>query len=1381
MNQNLTFLLFLLLVSNIIHGQVDFELPEKVCTNTPFNVVNKSNGASSYYWSFCVADLNSVPLGTNLGNVENKFSLPVFMDFVFDNGNYFGFVTNHSPGGLTRLDFGSSLLNNPTATYLGDFGGILPTGVGTEGIQIVKNEGRWYAIIVGGNPNQGSQPRIIKLDFGANINNPSPMATNWGNIGNMNQPIDLHLFQEDNNWYGFTVNSENNTITRFAFTSSFNNIPIGINLGNIGSLNYPTGVYTIFDKGKWFVFVVNGGPNQTTGVGSSLTRLDFGSTLLNTPTGVNLGNPGNILQHPRDITIMKSCGQIVGFAVNGRPGFNDIVRIDFKNELLNVPTLSSLGNVGQLNFPHSISKIFRAENDLFMFVTNVSNNTISRIKFAGCTNSNIPNSTQESLPPITYNFPGTYNINLTIDEGLPTQATLCKQITVIKDTIVQDFSYKQETCNPLRVQFFNSDNLVNIGWNFGDGTVITNTDNPFHVYSTSGTYPVKMWSTSSNCGNVDTLTRSIIIQVDSVNIILNQDTTLCNGTVQMRSTDAVEYCWSPTTYLSNPTISNPVATPLQDITYRLISKTLGANLVVNGSFTSGNIGFKTDYKFANSNTTEGEYWVGNSPVAWNSALSTCSDHTGSNGNMLLVNGSPTENMIVWQQTINVAPNTNYEFSTWLQALYFVNPAQLQFSINGVNLGSNLIASLPTCTWLRFFTMWNSGSSTTATISIVNRNTMVQGNDFALDDISFSQLSFKSDSVRITIEKPSVKAGNDTLVCHNSVIQLAATGAEKYSWSPAEGISDYNISNPFATITKPAQYIVTGFTPGGCQANDTINISVLASPTIMLSNDTTICDLGNKIQLKAEGGISYEWYPTLGLNNPSIPNPIASPLVTSSYNVKVTGDNTCTAIDSVTIRINRLPEVRISNDTSLCYNYSIKLKAEGGVSYQWLPSTGLDNPGIAEPTAHISTPIVYVVRVTDLNNCYSEDSVELGVLSLPDISRSNDTAVCNNRLVPLFASGGVSYKWTPVTGLSNPDSFNPVASLSESISYTITVVGSNGCSGADSVNIEIYKSPLVKVTKDTSVCTNASIELSASGASSYQWFPLNEFSNPNSPNQTISPLEESLFWVIATDNHGCDASDTVKVSIRPAAAFGLAETNIKGCAGQPIQLEAFGGDIYEWSPAIGLNDSGIRNPVAILNSGITYSLLIRESVCNEDTILNVPIEVVALGNIKITKSNDITCNTPATILSASGGNQYYWQPEESLTSSRIPNPVATPEQTTMYVVSVIGEDGCVGKDSVEVKVNLVGDFKIFQMPNAFTPNRDGLNDCFGIGKWGSVEIIYFDVFNRWGQRVFVGNSTYKCWDGRFNGVDQPSGIYIYKIRAKTICGEVERYGNISLIR
>ena len=418
--------------TNALSQTVRFTSPDTVCINTPVTINNTSTGATNYYWNFCVGNLNTAPTAINLGNISGKLSLPVFMDYIQVNGSWYGFTTQYTPGSLVRLDFGNSLLNTPTAVSLGDLGQ-LPYPYTTEGLQVVENEGRYYVIIVSGSDKVGIARKLIKVDFGSNITSTTPAVTNWGDVGTMEQPLDLFMFKDNNNWYGFVPNGESNTITRFSFTNSFNNTPAGVNMGNLGnSLAYPAGIFAINDNGFWRVFVVNGGDGQRIGTISTLVRLDFGPSLLNpSPTVVNLGNPGGMLHHPRDLTIMKMCGKIVGFAINGNPNYNDLVRMDFGTDLTSTPTLTSLGNIGNLDFPICITKLFRVNDNLYSFITNVGNNSITRLQFSGCTNSTISSSFLQNPPAVSYNTPGTYNINLTIDDGLSSQNSFCRQVVVM--------------------------------------------------------------------------------------------------------------------------------------------------------------------------------------------------------------------------------------------------------------------------------------------------------------------------------------------------------------------------------------------------------------------------------------------------------------------------------------------------------------------------------------------------------------------------------------------------------------------------------------------------------------------------------------------------------------------------------------------------------------------------------------------------------------------------------------------------------------------------------------------------------------------------------------------------------------------------------------
>lgn len=1288
-----------LLVNKVLAQTASFTAPDTVCVNTPVTFTNTSVGATSSFWNFCVANNSTIPIGTNLGNPGNYLSLPVFMDYVEDNGKYYGFVVNYNPGGLTRLDFGNSLLNTPTPVFLGNVGGLMNTNYGSEGIQVVKNEGKWYAFIVGGSPiNAGSVPRLIKIDFGTDITNVFPVATNYGNIGNLLQCIDLHMFKDGANWYGFTTNSENNTITRFDFTNSFNNTPTAVNLGNIGNLlDYPTGIYAINDNGFWRVFVTN----ARTDASSSIIRLDFGTSLLNTPIATNLGNLGGSIMRPRDFTLLRYCNQITGYVVNAG---NTITRLDF-SDLTTIPIGKDIGNIGNLNLPHSISRLFRVGSDLYSFITNVNNNTITRLQFTGCTNASIPNSNLYNPPAVTYSSPGTYNINLTIDDGLATQSTFCKQVVVLSKPSL-DFSFVQNVCNPLTVQFKNaSSSGAPYSWDFGNGSFSTLT-NPTVNYSSYNNYSVKL----KTGGCADSITKQLAVNLNLDSIITNRDTVLCkNSSLQLNALSGLSYCWSPTTGLSNSKIANPVASPTVTTTYFLNSEIVTNNLVVNGDFSQGNTGFTSSYNYAAVNVTEGQYYVGTNPNAWNPGTVACRDHTSGSGNMLLVNGAPVADVNLWQQTITVKPNTNYAFSAWLQAIYAVNPAQLQFSINGKTIGNLFSAVLPTCNWQQFYTTWNSGNTTSATISIVNKNTIVLGNDFALDDISFAELSIKGDSVTVTVvEPPIVNASKDTSICEGKTVQLSASGTAFYSWNQTLGLSDSTIANPIASPTTTTNFIVKGYNVKECFSLDTVKVVVLPRPTLSLVRNVGFCK-GDSIVLNATSdATSFQWLPNANLSNNSVYNPTANPSDTTKYIVNLTGSNGCLRTDSVTVNVWPLPSLKTLADTAICLGKSVTLNTvTNAASVTWLPLTGLSNAANISPIASPSITTQYIAKASSNNSCFAKDTVAIKVLPLPIISKSADAFICvgTSKIISASATSALFYNWLPATSLSNANVSNPVASPSSTTNYYVVVTGTNGCSQVDSVLVTVKPYPSFKLSPTNSIiCLNDSVLVSASGANYYEWLPATNVAQPTSAITYVKPSVTSSYRVALTDTL-CAVTDTFSVSFKV----------------NPL-------------PSIVLSKSGDANCI--------------------------------IGNVK---------------LSASGAVKFRWFPTETLTNATSSNPIASPTKTTSYHVKAFSSDGCIIEDSIEVKVikGLIDEG--YPVPTAFSPNNDGVNDCFGVKYWGYVTDFRLAIYNRFGEIVYTSNDINSCWDGKIKGTAQASGTYVYEVAAKTICGEVYRKGAFVLIR
>ena len=313
----------------------------------------------------------------------------------------------------------------------------------------------------------------------------------------------------------------------------------------------------------------------------------------------------------------------------------------------------------------------------------------------------------------------------------------------------------------------------------------------------------------------------------SPGLILTSDTAICAGNhVKLTAPSLQDYYWSPINYLDSPASACPTATPPVTTTYYFTARVIGLNLIVNGDFTNGNAGFVSHYVYAPVNRSEGEYFVAAHPHTWNQSMFACGDHTSGNGNMMMVNGSPVAGVDVWTQKVNVAPNTDFVLSSWIQSITPSNVAVLQFFINGIPLG-NRVGAGATCAWQQWQRTWHSDSSTVAIISLVNQNTLLSGNDFALDDISFIPITLLRDSVTITVDSnPRVTARKaHDIDCSRPTTELNASGASSYTWYPADGLSDPEAVNPTVSIGNTMTYTVKGINAEGCYGLDTVTVNV----------------------------------------------------------------------------------------------------------------------------------------------------------------------------------------------------------------------------------------------------------------------------------------------------------------------------------------------------------------------------------------------------------------------------------------------------------------------------------------------------------------------------------------------------------------------------
>ncbi|MCG2615404.1 gliding motility-associated C-terminal domain-containing protein [Terrimonas sp. NA20] len=426
-----------------------------------------------------------------------------------------------------------------------------------------------------------------------------------------------------------------------------------------------------------------------------------------------------------------------------------------------------------------------------------------------------------------------------------------------------------------------------------------------------------------------------------------------------------------------------------------------------------------------------------------------------------------------------------------------------------------------------------------------------------------------------------------------------------------------------------------------------------------------------------------------------------------------------------------------------------------------------------------------------NNWFALDDISFAPVSIqrdlvkimvdqPHIKAVADTSVCAGKPVQLKASGAQSYEWLPASALDDPSSMTPISSPLVTTQYIVTGTTVNGCVAKDTVIISIFAKPAIARQGDTVICKNTAIQLWVTGGAVYNWFPSAELSDPAIANPVATPSEGTKYHVLITDLNNCVYEDSVKVSLHPDPAFTVTGPG-KICMQDSVTLTATGGDTFSWSPAAGVNDPLSGSPRVSPTVSTNYTVTITENTCGQSAVLQTMITVAPRPNVTASSSNNIDCSYGESRLSGSGALTYSWTPSIGLNNPRLANPIATPTASTVYVLSGTDRNGCEGRDSVLVSVT-TGNKGGYHMPGAFTPNNDGLNDCYGIKFWGIVDEIEFSIFNRWGTRVFYSKDRHACWDGTYKGEKQPADAYVYMIRANTGCeARIFRKGTFMLIR
>ncbi len=442
-------------------------------------------------------------------------------------------------------------------------------------------------------------------------------------------------------------------------------------------------------------------------------------------------------------------------------------------------------------------------------------------------------------------------------------------------------------------------------------------------------------------------------------------------------------------------------------------------------------------------------------------------------------------------------------------------------------------------------------------------TLTQTSTFAVSSTSGSGC-VDYDTVTVTVNSiptPTVYNDGPLSFCIGDSVHLYTDSYSAYSWS--NGDTD-SVTTAFTSGT----YTVTITDANGCQASASATVTNYSLPNVNAGADQIICP-ENTAQLNATGAVSYVWDVDPSLSQLLIPNPIANPSVNTTYTVTGTDANGCSASDQVTISLYTSTVVDAGSPTTICVGDSTQLMASGAISYVWDANPTLSDVNISNPWAYPTTQTKYIVTGTDLNGCTARDSVIISTNGLPNVNAGVDQVMCNTDSVHIFATGALTYLWQADPTLSDINSSNPWASPTTTTTYILEGTDINGCKNTDTVTVFVNQLPNVDAGVNTGICPNSSVQLNATGATSYLWTPSSSLTPINVPNPTATPTVGEWYYVIGTDANGCQNNDSVFVDVYTNPTVNAGQ-DASICMGDSTQLTASGASTYVWQYDVSLS-------------------------------------------------------------------------------------------------------------------------------------------------------------------------------------------------------------------
>jgi gliding motility-associated-like protein len=1051
----------------------------------------------------------------------------------------------------------------------------------------------------------------------------------------------------------------------------------------------------------------------------------------------------------------------------------------------------------------AISSFFAPEVDCDGFSVDFDNQSQDALSYLWDFGDPNTNSDISTVPNPSYVYPdtGLYVITLIAGPGQACADTSYSTVSVQIPSLFVDFdlSIIDGCVFPAEVSFddLSFDTLSTIvawDWQFSNGET-SDEQNPVWFVTNSGTYFATLTATAENGCEVS---HTASVSIDVLELGLQDTAQICIGTsvILNPGTDVTyNYNWSPGNTLDNTSSPSPVATPLNSTTYYVTVEdnegciyTDSVAVIVNDLV----IDFADQIDFCIGDTVQ-LHDDTNPDLSY----SFIPDNNLIDGQTGTAMAYPETTTVYYVAVFDNVSGCEYADSIRLVPIIeeeLVDAYEIcdQESVN-INPNPNLAYEY---TWTPAASLDDANAANPLASPSITTIYSLEILDVATGCISAKEVTVNVKQIPIVPE--------DTLYTCIGITESLNPSANPdfdYTWSPTTYLDDASIPNPnvTATIAGTITYYVTILDNQGCSNIDSLTL-VSSELLLNIADELDFC-IGDTIQLHTgtEANVDYVWTPDVNLIDGQTGTASAYPEQEQVYYLTAIDNITgCEYIDSV--RLIPIIYEEIPDTIGICFGESSELNPNPnlGYTYTWTPSATLDDDTSPNPTATTDVTTIYTVSILDApTGCINTQEVLLIVNPLPTVP--NDSVdVCRNIGEGLSpnADPAFEYIWSPTTYLDDTTAANPIVTpdVNGDLMYIVTITNPlTQCNNIDTVHVFIPEDIIVETSDDEVSCeTELNVSATSNFGETYEWFTdptlTNSIGTGDMIDINLSLGETSTFYVLTTDEYGC--TDTDEVTLASQAVNVDVPPQVTICEGNEFSIEASnlnsGDDItYIWTPDEYIVDgTGTSNPTFVINEDDILTLIVENQYGCSDTLL-IPVEVLENElNIFATADPDSIYPGESSQLEVTPQNNYtyQWTMGDLLDDETIYNPLATPPETTTFDVFVEDDLGC--KDTASVTVFLKTffcDAPYIFIPNAFTPDNDGMNDIFYV-RGNAVDELFMAVYNRWGEKVFETNDLNTGWNGIYKGKELAPDVYGYYLQLKCLNGdEYFTKGNVTLIR